>query len=180
MEDLNSVSAKSNEPCPSCNTSVTDTEVFCTNCGYPLKGTDFEQRSFIADKEVLNIDLDSFGAELRKARNTLYYLAGLFVVIGLVNFFIKKDDPEVLAYVIPYIVLAILFFALGGYSMKKPLACLVSGLCLYVIVQVLNVIDNPVNLARGIIIKIAIIAYLIKGIKSAIEIERIKKENNIA
>jgi hypothetical protein len=86
----------------------------------------------------------------------------------------------VLAYVLPNLILAILFLALAGYSRKKPLVCLVCGLCLYVIVQVLMLIDDPARIAYGIIFKIAIIGYMINGIKSAIEIEKIKKENNIA
>jgi len=77
--------------------------------------------------------------------------------------------------VIPNLVLAVVFLALGGYTHKKPLACIISGLSLYIIVLILFFIDNPASLAYGVIVKIVII-----GIKSAIEIEKIKKEHNIA
>jgi len=82
--------------------------------------------------------------------------------------------------VIPNLVLAVVFLALGGYTHKKPLACIISGLSLYIIVLILFFIDNPASLAYGVIVKIVIIGYMIKGIKSAIEIEKIKKEHNIA
>jgi hypothetical protein len=168
------------ERCAHCFAEVKNDDVYCTNCGYPLKGSELDQRSFIANNEIVHIDIAEFHKKVRSAGNTLYYLAGLFVISGIVNFFILKNDPNVLAVVIPIFILAILFLALGGYSRKQPLACLVSGLCLYIIVQVILAFDNPVNLASGIIIKIVIIGYLIKGIKSAIGLEKIKKENNIA
>jgi len=49
-----------------------------------------------------------------------------------------------------------------------------------VIVQVLIFINDPEVIDTGIIIKIVIIGFLVKGIKSAVEVERIKNENNIA
>ena len=81
---------------------------------------------------------------------------------------------------LPILILAILFLCLGGYSRKKPLACIICGLSLYVIVQILFLIADPLSLLRGIIFKIVIIGYLIKGIQSALELENFKKENNIA
>jgi hypothetical protein len=53
------------------------------------------------------------------------------------------------------------------------------GLVLYIIVLLLSVIDNPMNLARGIIVKIIIIVYLIKAVRSASDARRIKKELNL-
>ena len=96
-------------------------------------------------------------------------------------FFQVKDEPDVLSYILPNIILAIVFLALGGYTHKKPLACIVSGLVLYVIIQIMDIVNDPQSFASliTIIVKIAIILYLVKGIQSAIEIDRIKKQNNI-
>ncbi len=129
---------------------------------------------------MVNTNYADFSKQIKNAGNSLYFLAGIFLLSAIVNFFISKDDPEVLSNVIPLVVLSALFLILGGYSRKKPLACIVSGLALYIIVQVLLVIDNPVNIFGGIIIKIIIIGYMIKGIKSALEMERFKKEHNIS
>jgi len=173
----------SNDPvnqCAACYKTVSNDDVYCINCGYPLKGSEKDQKYFIQKRDFAEIDMVSFNKQLKNAANTLYYLAGVFVFYGIIIFFLKKDDPDVLAMVIPNLILAIVFLALGGYTHKKPLACIVSGLCLYVIVQILFIIDNPTNLAYGIIVKIIIIGYMIKGIKGAIEIEKIKKEYNIA
>ena len=178
----NSVSAPNLpiERCAACFTNVVNDDVYCSNCGYPLKDSTQEQRDFISNRHSTNIDIAIVNKRVRNAGNTLYYLSGIFILSGIINFFISKDDPDVAAIVIPIFILAILFLVLGEYSKKKPLACIISGLALYVIVQVLNFIDNPANIAHNIIIKIIIIAFLIKGIKSAVDIEKIKKENNIA
>jgi len=180
MENSIPITLHPDECCAACDTAVLNDDIYCNNCGYPLKGSEQEQKSFILKREWAGIDIASFSKRLKSAANKLYYLAGVFVLYGIIVFFLKKDEEDVLAYVLPNLILAVMFFALGGYSMKKPLACMVSGLCLYAIVLILNFIANPAKIASGIIFKIVIIGYLIKGIKSAIEIEKIKKEHNIA
>jgi hypothetical protein len=37
-----------------------------------------------------------------------------------------------------------------------------------------------VNIGKGIIVKIVVIGYLVKGLQSAMEVEKIKKEYNIS
>ena len=165
--------------CDACYVKVDSNDQFCNECGYPLKGTKEEQNVFKARQAVNSIDIVDYNKKLRQAANTLYYLSGIFVLSGIIQFFVNKDDPAVLAYVLPSIILAIVFLALAGYTKKKPLACIICGFSLYVIVQILNAIADPKTIASGILIKIIIIGFLIKGIKSAIEIDRIKKESNL-
>jgi hypothetical protein len=180
MENSLSAPVQPIEQCTACFKTVLTDDVYCPDCGYPLKGTEAEQRNFTTARDFRDIDLATSKKMVKRAGNALYYLAGLFILYAVVSFFVAKDNPEVLAIVIPYLILAILFLVLGAFSSKKPLMCFVSGLCLYIILQVLFIVDNPEVLIKGIIFKIAIIAYLIKGIKSAIDLEKIKKENNIA
>ncbi|HJP63349.1 MAG TPA: hypothetical protein VJ844_07890 [Mucilaginibacter sp.] len=166
--------------CNSCFTKIDLDDQFCNNCGYPLKGTPEEQRIFQSTRVVNEIDMADYKKKLTNAANTLYYLCGIFVIYGLITFFLKKDDDDVLAYVLPNFILAIVFVALGGYTKKKPLACLISGFSLYIIVLILNAVNSPATLIQGIIVKVIIIGFLVRGIKSAIEVDRIKKENNLA
>lgn len=168
------------EKCAHCNREAKPEDTFCTNCGYPLKGTEAEQNDFITQRQFEEIDMFAYNKTLRQAGNTLYYLSGVFVFSAILYFFMHKDEAEVAAVVVTNVVMAIIFLVLGAYSRRKPLACLISGLSLYIIVQVLNAIVEPMTIVQGIIIKIIIIGYMIKGIKSASEIEKIRKENNIA
>lgn len=180
MENSIAITGEATEKCAACYTNVIADDVYCANCGYPLKGSEFDQRSFIAGREATSLDLADYNKKIRSAGNSLYYLAGVFLLSAIVIFFTNQDAPEVLGNTLPVLILAILFVALGGYTSKKPLACIICGLSLYIIVQVLAIIGDPTIAFRGIIFKIVIIGYLIKGIKTALDLERFKKENNIA
>jgi ABC-type enterobactin transport system permease subunit len=63
--------------------------------------------------------------------------------------------------------------------MKKPVAAIISGMVSFVLVQLLAVFEDPTNVYKGIIIKIIIIGYLVKGLQSAFEAEKIRKQHNI-
>ncbi|OIQ64331.1 hypothetical protein GALL_541180 [mine drainage metagenome] len=170
--------------CDACFKEIENDNVFCANCGYPLRGTKAEQVAFIKNQNQADFDADELknriNKRIKKAGNTLFWLAGVFFLCAAIAFFVLKDNPEVLAVVIPYIVLGVVFLLLGDYSKKKTLACLISGLCLYIIVQAIDLVQNPhFNLFSFIIIAI-IITFLTLGVKSAFEIEKIKKENNIS
>lgn len=169
------------EPCYACNTMISTDDIYCTGCGYPLKGTDFEKNTFLARRDNLQLDLGEFNRKLKRAGNSLFYIA-FFFVIGLLYYIAtNKTNPDTLTgIIITYLILIVVFIALGFFSRKIPLAGIVSGLCLYVIVQVINAIASPVSLFSGIIVKILIIGYLVNGIKSAVEIERFKKEHNLS
>ncbi|MGZ3776026.1 MAG: zinc-ribbon domain-containing protein [Mucilaginibacter sp.] len=167
--------------CDKCYTKVDPDDQFCNSCGYPLKGTKEEKERFRPVAIKPGLDRREYEKRLKDAVNTLYYLTGVFVLGGVILFFQVKDEPDVLTYILPNIILAIVFLALGGYAHKKPLACITSGFVLYIIIQILNIVDNPASFASPITIaiKIAIIAFLIKGIKSAIEGEKLRKDNNL-
>ena len=165
------------EFCSSCNIRILNNEAYCQNCGFPLLASEKEQNDFLLNRDIAQIDLEGYNLKIERVRNWFYYLAGLLIVIGIIVLLTNKDNEDILALVIPQFILAILFLILGSYSMKKPLACIVSGLSLYIIVQILNAIQNPILIAKGFIFKIIIIGVLIRGIKSAIEIEKIRKEH---
>jgi hypothetical protein len=167
--------------CEACFVVVGIDDVYCANCRYPLKGTVAEKSTFLEKQNKADFDLVAFKKRINKAGNTLFYLSGLFILAAVVNFFSMKADPDVLAVVIPDIVLAVLFLLLGEYSKKKNLACFISGLSLFVIVQILEVLDDPAMVdLYYIVFVIIVVLFLIRGIKSAIGMEKIKKEHNIA
>ncbi|HEY8929413.1 MAG TPA: hypothetical protein VIM55_09500 [Mucilaginibacter sp.] len=179
METSALPSAQPTERCNSCYKDVSAEDAFCQNCGYPLKGTAQEQSNFRVQKDFRDIDHFEFNAEVRKAANSLYYLSAIFVISGLIVYVTNKDSEDAVVTLILNLVLAMIFLALGGYARKKPLACIISGLALYAIVVVLNAIIDPVTIIKGLIMKIIIVGFLIKGLKAALEIEKMKKENQL-
>ena len=165
--------------CAACFTVVNDADIHCTACGYPLKGTAIDQTAFIANHKNLNVDFVNYSKAIKKAGRTLFYLSAIFAISGIYNFFVSKDDPDVILIVVPLIVLAITFLLLGEFSKKKPLACIIVGIGLYGIVQILDLIGDPASIARGIFGRVVIIILLINGLESALDVEKIKKEHHI-
>jgi hypothetical protein len=169
--------------CDCCFKSINVDDTYCDSCGYPLKGSEFDQKNFIATRNSKEIDLEAAAEKIKKAGNVLYWIAGASVLSGVLFFMIgySKDgeNAEPVATLIVYIILGMIYLALASWSKKKPFAAIVSGLSLYIIVIVLSAIADPATIVQGIIIKGIFIAYFIKGIKSAIEAENLKKELNI-
>jgi peptidoglycan/LPS O-acetylase OafA/YrhL len=121
----------------------------------------------------------AFKKRVDKAGRTLFYLAGIFIVATILNFFELKDSPGIAAVVIPGFVLGAIFLVLGEYSKKKMLGCFISGLCLFVIIQLIHIFNTPEFDLFYTVFVVIIIVYLVLGVKSAVEIEKIKKEHNL-
>ncbi|MDQ7948801.1 MAG: hypothetical protein REI78_12405 [Pedobacter sp.] len=165
--------------CKCCAVGITPKDSFCNACGFPLQGTKDEQDYYIANRTVKEIDLVALKKKVEAATNSLYWIGGFLAFATIVTFFLKSDDPDLFAILITNVILVAAFFALAVWSKTRPSAALITGLSLYVIVILLNAIDNPASLLSGIIIKIVIIGYLGKGIMAVLEVEKIKKELNI-
>jgi hypothetical protein len=165
--------------CGSCYNKVNDTDAFCDNCGYPIMGTLAEQQAFVDNKMVKEIDLEDYKSKIKNAGNKLFWIAGIFAVSGFALYATGNDAEEKTNTLIGCLIISLIFVALGAWSRKKPLAALISGAGLYGIVIILGAIENPLSIISGIIWKIIIIGAFIKGIKAAIEADKINKELNI-
>jgi hypothetical protein len=165
--------------CPVCFAIVNDADANCAECSYPLKGSAVQQTNFIAERNNVDADFVTYNKTIKKAGNTLFYLSGIFAIGGIYGFFVSKDDPDVIIIVAPMFVLSICFLLLGEYSKKKPLACIIAGISSFIVVQILAFIGNPTSIAKGIVINCIIIVFLINGLKSALDVEKIKKMHRI-
>jgi hypothetical protein len=58
---------------------------------------------------------------------------------------------------------------LAWWSKRKPLPAILVAAAVFAAVQVLNAMIDPKTLVQGILIKIFIVAVLIKGIKGALD-----------
>jgi hypothetical protein len=175
MEDISTSNGALTINCGACFKQVNHDDAFCDSCGYPLKGSESEQKQFIAVRNTKEIDLEAANKKIRDAGKALYWVAGITAAFGLIYFFTSKSIPVLLV----NLILAAIFFGLGLWSKTKPLTAIISGLSLYAITIILNAIADPLSIAKGIIFKIAIIGLFIKAIKSAIEAEKLKKELNV-
>ncbi|GAA4111582.1 hypothetical protein GCM10022393_09400 [Aquimarina addita] len=149
--------------CSQCNFGITLETKFCTHCGFPEHGDEKEQAVFHANKVMKKSKIKDDAKKINSARKTLYWMAGIFFVFGLFYYFTLQDISVLLVNV----VLAVIYLVLAYWSQKKPFAALLSALLLYLTVVAMNAIAEPVSLFQGIIFKILIISFLIKGINSA-------------
>lgn len=165
--------------CPSCKEPVGPGDAFCQSCGYPLKGSEDEQRSFSTDRLIKEDKLEEMEKKVRSASNTMYILAGLFVLFGIVYFgMADESDNRGVVLLINFIVAGI-YVGLGYWSRLQPLPAILAGLILYTVVTILNAMSDPNMIWRGILVKILVFVFLIKGLTSAYQAQRIKKELNI-
>ena len=165
--------------CKCCFEKVNEIDQFCQACGFPLKGSEEEQKQFFYNRNYQHIEINALNKKIKSAGTTLYVLAGFFLLFGLGYFVINRTEDTASAILITNAVVAVIFLLLGLWSEKKPVASIISGMVLYVLVQLMSAIEDPLSLFKGIIIKIIIISYLIKGLLSAFEAEKIRKQHNI-
>ncbi|MCZ4243859.1 hypothetical protein [Pedobacter punctiformis] len=174
------IETQTNTFCSCCYSKYTLDDIFCKNCGYPLQGTKHQQDSFISDRQIREIELEESNKKIKSATNSLYWIAGVLAFWGIIFFAMNQDSGnDGFVIFITNIILSISFLALGAWSKTKPAPALISGLSLFVIIQILNAVVSPISILSGIIFKVIIIGYLIKGIKGVLEADKLKKELNV-
>ncbi len=150
-----------------------------------VKGSEQEQNNFIYNRNSKEIDLEDANKKIKK-RPLAYLILGCWRY-STNQFYIlfchKVQDAAVnlLTCLVTNLIikLSYIYSFLACVEPEKPMAAIISGFALYVIILLLNAFTDPATIVSGIIIKIFFIGCFIKGIKSAIEAEKIKKELNI-
>jgi hypothetical protein len=171
--------AEAAHQCKCCFEKINEADQFCQACGYPLKGSDAEQQIFIYRRGFKKADLHEHDKKIKKAGTTLYVLAGVFLLYGLIYFFIGRTQDTSSGILITNAAVAVIFLLLGAWAGKKPVASIISGIILYAVIILIGAIEDPASPFKGIIFKIIVISYLIKGLVSTQEAEKIKKQHNI-
>ena len=162
--------------CACCTNTYQPVDTFCTNCGYPLQGNEDAQRNHIANRSIKEVDLIELDKKVKAASQSLYWIAGIMGFSSLIGYFTLAENDDITVFLITTVILVGAFLAFAVWSKTKPVTALISGLSLYIIVQLLNLMVDPTSILKGIIFKILIIGYLVKGIMAVLESEKIKKE----
>lgn len=164
--------------CPACFDQVNQAS-YCTSCGYPIQGTAEEQQNFIDQRYAMQIDLDEYEKKIKRAKNYLFFLSAVCLIWAFIGYHNGVDLATKNALLAINVILSTLFLVLAVWSKAKPTAALISGLVLYVIINVVNLVADPTTIIKGIIFKILIIAYFIKAINAAIAAEKLRKDHNL-
>lgn len=165
--------------CKNCHKTVPAGQKFCTHCGFPVHATPEEEDQFYYRQGAKQMELDSLDKVVSNAKRALWIIAGLMTVVALGMYLVAgADAPGATAMLITNLIVAGIFVALGFWANEKPFTALLSALILYVTLYLYGVIVEGQNPVGGILVRVIIVVYLVKGINSAREAEQLKKELN--
>ena len=164
------------------STGLKETDMFCPNCGFPQRGTQGQMKKFMWNIHNKKKLLEEHRKSVNGARNVLYFLAGLNLLIGVLVGVFQSDIPMLIGGVLA----GSIYFALGLWSKKQPFIALLSGFFVYIVFIVIAAIDDPTTLFKGLIFKALFIGAFIYGYKGAkdaknleAELESIKKARDL-
>ena len=135
-----------------------------------------EPESVISDylQGYNELELQAAENNLKKARNAIFVIAGLFLLGTLIQ--MGMSEFNTFGLIIAFGGMAI-FLVLGFLTRKQPMGCIIVALLLFVGLWILDiVVVGPEYIYKGIIAKAIIIYFLVTGIKHARETERLRKE----
>lgn len=66
------------------------------------------------------------------------------------------------------LILAVVMLGLAIWGKREPLVAVLVATATYVVIIVTNAIIDPITIGQGLLLKIAIIALLVKGIKAGL------------
>lgn len=124
--------------------------------------------------------MQGYDKHIRQARNVLFIAAGIIAFNAIILF---KDYPLDLETMwLDYLIWVAYiggFIALAFWTKKKPYYAILGGLILIGLFIVINAIIEPKTIFGGLIFKIAVIVFLIKGLGDAKEAQQMKEQFNI-
>jgi len=172
--------------CQSCGAAVQPNDRFCGSCGQAMPP---------AEHYIHRM-------QLRGAAGTIWTLAALFAIAGVVMFLLARSKAattlekldaanpqdlwnmggvtitatelrdrinwEVWSVLIVNLILAAIMVGLAIWGKRAPLAAILVATAVYVVVIATSAVIDPTTIAQGIIVKILIIAVLVRGIRGAL------------
>jgi hypothetical protein len=174
--------------CPACNAAAKPYDRFCGKCGKPMPSAED-----VALRK--NVKQATGAIKILAALFVVSGIAFFFITKGQADAFLPQlegMDPaatypkaiggrmytveelrreltwEPWGVLIVNLILAVTMVALALWAKRAPLAAVLVATATYIVVIVAGGIMDPASLAQGWIIKLVIIAFLIKGIKAAL------------
>jgi hypothetical protein len=142
--------------------------------------------NIIADyaDEIKQIELEGYERVVKKARNALFWTAGLLLISEIFTSF--RDGYELTIYVIATIIVEVgIFIALAWWTKKKPYTAIVTGIVFFAGLQlfsaiVLGMAEGATGVFKllfsGIIVKIIILVTLFRAVGDAKELQQAREE----
>lgn len=117
----------------------------------------------------------------KQAANTLFAVAVLLLISGLVTVFVFGDDQglsdeEKAAELVVFAGLSVTFAGLGFWALFMPIPPAIVGLVLFIGISIIQIAGSPQLAAGGIALRILVVVVLIKAIITAIRASKLAPE----
>ena len=141
----------------------------CAACGAALGGGQFCEKCG-ADQKELSFEADKarmlHAGPLQSARSSLLWV-GILTALGALLGFGMGGGDDVLTLVVGLGVAA-LYAGLWQWSKRQPLGATAAGLGIFVTLHVANAVVDPATLFQGIVVKIIVLVFLIRGVRAGV------------
>lgn len=139
----------------------------------PLEITPENNTETIFTPEEFSIE--GYDKHIRQARNAIFLAAAILVINVII---LAVSVPAEYEYLWLDVLIWGLFIAgfivLGFWTKKKPYYAIIGALILYGLFILLNALLDVSSLFKGLLFKIIIVVFLVKGIKDAKEAQEMK------
>lgn len=112
--------------------------------------------------------------KVKRGRNWIYVVAGLFAVSGVVNYM----QTEIVEMIFFFGIFTATYIMLGIYFYKNPFVISIVALSIYLLILIGDAVYDPSTIGKGIILKIFIISSLAGAISNAKKYKDEFKENS--
>jgi hypothetical protein len=121
---------------------------------------------------------EGYDKHVKNARNAIFVVAVTQLIFGAFIILSGNKSEDAITTVISLsviVLISLIFFALGLWTRKKPYTAILCALIFYAALLLVDVIYEPMSLFKGILIKIFIIIYLVRGLGNARDAQRWKE-----
>jgi hypothetical protein len=141
----------------------------------PTEQTNENNKETIFTSE--DFSLQGYDKHIRQARNAIFATAGIIFINLLILLYQNPGGYEyVWLDLLIWLAFIASFIVLGFWTKKKPYNAIISALVLYAIFIGLNAIIDVHTLYKGLLFKIFVIVYLIKGMGDAKEAQQMQEQ----
>jgi len=118
-------------------------------------------------------DTSEYDARVRRARNWLFVVAAIQLVVGVIELSKTPEDLFALVAIIHGVIIAI-YVALAVWSNKKAYEALITAMVIFLLLYIAGGLLDPVNFIRGILVKVFVVVALFNGIRAAKEAKALR------
>ncbi len=173
--------------CRACQTTANSYDRFCTQCGKPMPTAEERANKGVVAEATKTISVLAglfllFGivthfmaqsklapalARLQSMDPDSIYPTPINGTSYKVAELMAELNWEIRGTLIVNVILAVVMVILAVWSRRAPLPAILVAMATYIVMLVASAIHDPATLFQGVIIKIIVIGYLLRGIKAA-------------